>query len=95
MKIAFAQAAAVQRDLCNVEQLRAAYMEASAARMVARGQLGPGPSIGFAGLRRRLETLDQIATFLAVLADHEDAVRALDPRLTRELPSMWAEGSGR
>lgn len=95
MKLAFSQAAKVQRDLCNVEQARVTAMEASAARMVQQGVLEPRPSIGFAGLRERLEGLREIADMLAVLADHEEAVRAIDPRLARELPSMWPGASGR
>lgn len=95
MRMALAQAAVVQRDLCRVEQVRVTAMEESAGRMVARGELEPRPSIGFAGLRRRLGELTEIADMLDILKEHEDAVRALDPRLARPNPSMWPICSGR
>jgi hypothetical protein len=62
-----------------------------------RGQCEPPPDIAFAGWRRRLNRLEQLDQLITVLIEHEDEVRALDPRLAPRIaaacpaPSLWPE----
>lgn len=66
--------------LLATERARVAGLEQLALSAVADGEI-VGPYRGIPHLRDRLNDLKNLEDFLGILAEHEAAVKALDPRL--------------
>jgi hypothetical protein len=94
METPFALAAEAVRDIARWERWRIEFMHWQALV----GGIQPPPIVAFAGWRQRLKGIEGAAGILTVLADHELAARALDPRLSGPIlcalrpPSMWPVG---
>lgn len=77
----FADIEGALREAALFDKIRLGTYEAITAREAERGELPPGPSLGLARMRWRLQRQHDAAELLLLLRPHETAVRAIEPRL--------------
>lgn len=79
MQTRFADAAEALRDLGRWERHRLYMTEL----LISQGRMVPPSQDELAGWRRRTALLEKSAELITILVPHEEAVRALDPLLSR------------